>query len=55
MTLVGIVTMMICAMVLGKRSTTFGMKQYGIVALLTLIQLALVTFYMYTNVDLPHL
>ena len=54
MTLLSIIVLMIIAIGLGKRSSHLGFKQYVVITLLTLLQVGMAVYHMFT-MDMPPL
>ena len=54
MTLLGITTLMILALMIGKRSEEFGLKQYTLIALITLVQVLVAAIEMFTKSVPPY-
>jgi hypothetical protein len=54
MTLLGIIGLMMVAIGIGKRSSRLGGKQYVMILIITLLQVGIVLYHMYT-MDMPPL
>ena len=54
MTLLGIIGLMMVAIGIGRRSSRLGSKQYVVVLIITLLQVGIVLYHMYT-MEMPPL